>query len=63
MIKTTNPNAMIPIKWLILAAIILLWAYACRSDFKSSAYGTGLAAAFATLVAIILGLVWYIIFF
>ena len=54
---------MIHIKWVILAVIIGWWLYACREDFKTSGYGTGLAAAAATLIAIIASLVWYIIFF
>lgn len=59
----TPINAMIHVKWLILAAIICAWALVCRDDFKTSGYGTGFAAVGATLVAIILCLLWYIIFF
>lgn len=54
---------MIHVKWIILAAIVIVWAAACREDFKASGYGTGLAAIGVTLLAIIAALVWYIIFY
>jgi hypothetical protein len=54
---------MIHVKWILLCILVLLWAWACWSDLRESDYLTGLIAAIATLIAIILGLVWYIVFF
>lgn len=54
---------MIHYKWLILAAIFLIWWLAAKDDMRSSGIGGGLGCAFFSLVAIIAILVWYIIFF
>lgn len=54
---------MIHYKWLILAAIVLVWYAVSRDDMRSTGIGSGIGCAFFTLVAVILILIWYIIFF